>query len=183
MAFNVSNFTSVIASKGLASSNKFEVAIHFPSGLRNQDLDLMCESVSIEGKTIQSTADRHYGVTREMAYAAPTYQPITLSFYCTEKLEEKKLLDKWQNSIIKTNDPNTGELGTFDVGYYDDYAKNSKIVVTKLDTSGNIVFSIEYVEAYPKSITAIELSHAVAGGPMKVSALFNYSYWKDTTPK
>jgi len=183
MAFNVENFTSVIASKGLSSSNKFDVKIYFPSGSSEKDMNLMCESVSIEGKSINTTADRQYGITREVAYAAPVYNPVTLSFYCTEKLEEKKLLDKWQNSIIKTNDPNTGELGTFDVGYYDDYAKNSKIVVTKLDTSGNIVFSIEYVEAYPKSITAIELSHAVAGGPMKVSALFNYSYWKDTTPK
>ena len=53
MAFNVTNFATVIATKGLASSNKFEVAIHFPSGIRNQNLDLMCESVSIEGKLIQ----------------------------------------------------------------------------------------------------------------------------------
>ena len=181
MAFNVTNFASVIATKGLASSNKFEVSIHFPNGLRKQSLDLMCESVSIEGKSINTTGDRHYGVTREVAYGAPVYSPITLSFYCTSQLHEKIHLDRWQNSIVKTNHPRTGELGTFDVGYYDEYAKNSKIIVTKLDTSGIKVFSIEYVEAYPKSIASIELSHAVAAGPMKVSAVFNYSYWKDTT--
>ena len=181
MAFNVTNFASVIATKGLASSNKFEVSIHFPTGLRKQSLDLMCESVSIEGKSINTTADRQYGITREVAYAAPVYNPITLSFYCTEKLEEKKKLDAWQILCVRTNNITTGEVGTFDVGYYDEYTKKSKIIVTKLDTSGIKVFSIEYVEAYPKSIASIELSHAVAAGPMKVSAVFNYSYWKDTT--
>ena len=181
MAFNVDNFTSVIAKKGLASSNKFEVAIHFPSGTSEKDMNLMCESVSIEGKSINTTADRQYGITREVAYAAPVYNPITLSFYCTEKLEEKKKLDAWQNICVKTNNATTKEVGTFDVGYYDDYTKNSKIIVTKLDTSGNSVFTFEYVEVYPKSITSIELSHAVAAGPLKISAVFNYSYWKDTT--
>ena len=181
MAFNVDNFTSVIAKKGLASSNKFEVAIHFPSGSSEKDMNLMCESVSIEGKLINTTADRQYGITREVAYAAPVYNPITLSFYCTEKLEEKKKLDAWQNICVKTNNDTTKEVGTFDVGYYDDYTKNSKIIVTKLDTSGNSVFTFEYVEVFPKSITAIELSHGVSSGPLKVSASFQYAYWKDTT--
>jgi hypothetical protein len=182
MAFNVTNFTSVIASKGLASSNKFEVSIYFPNGLSENSMNLMCESVSIEGKNINTTADRQYGITREVAYAAPVYNPITLSFYCTEKLEEKKKLDAWQNICVKTNNDTTKEVGTFDVGYYDDYTKNSKIIVTKLDTSGNSVFTFEYVEVFPKSITAIELSHGVSSGPLKVSASFQYAYWKNTTP-
>ena len=101
MAFNVTKFTSVIASKGLASSNKFEVSIYFPNGLSEDSMNLMCESVSIEGKIINTTADRQYGITREVAYAAPVYNPITLSFYCTEKLEEKKKLDAWQNICVK----------------------------------------------------------------------------------
>ena len=53
MAFNVEDFTSVIATKGLASSNKFEVAIYFPDGLSDSNLNLMCDTVSIAGKNIQ----------------------------------------------------------------------------------------------------------------------------------
>jgi hypothetical protein len=182
MAFNVDNFTSVIAKKGLASSNKFEVAIHFPNGSREQDLELMCDTVSIAGKSIQDTPDIQYGVKRAIAYSVPQFNPLSLSFYCTEKLEEKKKLDAWQNICVKTNNDTTKEVGTFDVGYYDDYTKNSKIIVTKLDTSGNSVFTFEYVEVFPKSITAIELSHGVSSGPLKVSASFQYAYWKNTTP-
>ena len=181
MAFDVTNFTSVIAKKGLSSSNKFEVAIHFPNGSREQDLELMCDTVTIAGKNIQSTVDLQYGVRREVAYGAPTYDPLTLTFYCTEKLEEKKLLDEWQNLIVKTDGPVRSNAGNYDVGYYDDYAKSSKVVVTKLSVSGDPVFKYEYREVYPKTINSIELNHGTSSGPMKVSATFNYIYWKDVT--
>lgn len=179
MAFNVTDFTSVISSKGLASSNKFEVAIHFPDGQREKDLELMCDTVSIAGKNINSTGDLQYGIRREVVYGAPTYDDLTMTFYCTEKMEEKKKLDSWQNLMIKTVDA-TGATGNFDVGYYDDYTKQSKIVVTKLDVTGVPVYKHEYIEVFPKTVTAIELSHATASAPMKVSATFKYIYSRET---
>ena len=182
MAFNVEDFTSVIATKGLASSNKFEVAIYFPNGLSDSNLNLMCDTVSIAGKNIQSTADIQYGIRREVAYNAPTYEPITLSFYCTEELREKKLLDEWQGTIVRTNSAANATVGaSFDVGYYDDYARDSKIMVTKLSVSGLPVYKHEYLEVYPKTVSSIELSHATASAPMKVTATFNYIRWRDAT--
>ena len=125
MAFNVENFTSVIAKKGLASSNKFEVAIHFLQldwHQSSEELNLMCDTVSIAGKTFNQSRDIQYGVRREVAYAAPTFDPLTLTFYCTEKLEEKKILDAWQNIIVQ-QEPRNGNGGNFNVGYYDDICK------------------------------------------------------------
>jgi len=195
MAFSVADFTGIISSKGLASSNKFEVEIYFPTTLSFPgniepaliadnsksiaDLNLMCDSATILGKNIQSIADLQYGVRREIAYASPTYDPLILSFYCTEKLEEKKLLDKWQRLMVKTPVGRTGD--SFDVGYYDTYAKDSKILLTKLGVDGQKTFAYEYRETYPKTITAIELSHEASTTPMKVSATFNYVYWVDVT--
>jgi len=187
MAFDVDGFTSVIAAKGLASSNKFKVEIHFPTALfasqgQNKsipDLNFMCDSATIAGKNIQSVADVQYGVRREIAYASPTYDPLILSFYCTEKLEEKKLLDKWQRLMVKTPVGRTGD--SFDVGYYDTYAKDSKINVTKLGVDGEKTFTYEYREAYPKTISALELSQDASSSPMKITATFNYVYWVDVT--
>jgi len=181
MAFNVTDFTGVISSRGLASSNKFEVDIFFHNGNSTKEMNLMCDTASIAGKNIQSTVDLQYGVRREVAYGAPTYDPLTLTFYCTEKLEEKKLLDEWQNLIVKTDDPFSSNAGNFDVGYYDDYAKSAKVLVTKLSVSGDPVFKYEYREVYPKTIASIELNHGTSSGAMKVSATFNYIYWKNVT--
>jgi len=84
--------------------------------------------------------------------------------------------------MVKTVGPNrTG--GSFDVGYYDTYAGSSQIEVTKLSTSGEAVFKYQYLEVYPKTVSALELPHGTSSGPMKISAIFNYTYWKDiTTP-
>ena len=182
MAFNVTDFTGVISTKGLASSNKFEVDIFFPSGASKKQFNLMCDSATIAGKTIQSVADVAYGIRREVAYGAPSYEPLTLTFYCTEKLEERKELENWQQKIVataSTEHPLNG--GTFNVGYYDDYAKNAKIIVTKLSVTGETVYKHEYREVYPKTITAIELSHGTSSAPVKISATFNYIYWRDVT--
>jgi hypothetical protein len=179
MSFNVDNFTAIISDKGLASSNKFEVAIHFPNGSREQALELMCDTVSIAGKSIQDTPDIQYGVKRAIAYSVPQFNPLSLSFYCTEKLEEKKKLDEWQNLIIHTDDINSSNGGNFNVGYYDDYTSSSKIIVTKLSVSGEPVFKYEYREVYPKNVSSIDLSHGVSSGPLKITAEFNYAYSKD----
>jgi hypothetical protein len=182
MAFNVTDFTGVISSRGLASSNKFEVDIFFHNGNSTKEMNLMCDTAQIAGKNIQSTVDLQYGIRREIAYGAPTYDPLTLTFYCTENLAEKKLLDNWQQQMVKTSaggSSNNG--GTFDVGYYDDYAKNGKIIITKLSVTGETVYKHEYREAYPKTIASIDLSHGISAGPMKVTATFNYIYWKDVT--
>jgi len=178
--FNVTDFTSVIGKKGLASSNKFEVSIHFPGGLSNKDMNLMCDTATIAGKTIASTPDTHYGLRRQIAYNSPTFDPLTLTFYCTEKLEEKKLLEKWQNLVLHTTKPN-GELGSFDVGYYDTYTDKTKVIVSKLSVSGDVTLKYEYVEVYPKTVTSVDLSHATSSGPLKVSTTFEYAYWKDIT--
>ena len=181
MAFSVTDFTGVISSRGLASSNKFEVDIYFPLTGSKKEMNLMCDTASIAGKNIQSTVDLQYGIRREIAYGAPTYDPLTLTFYCTEALTEKKLLDNWQQKMVRTSATSGSNGGDFDVGYYDDYAKDTKIIVTKLSVTGETVYKHEYREAYPKTISAIELSHGTSSGPMKVSAVFNYTYWKDVT--
>lgn len=185
MAFSVTDFTGVIASRGLASSNKFEVDIFFQDGISKKEMNLMCDSATIAGKNIQSVADIQYGIRREVAYGAPTYEPLTLTFYCTEALTEKRLLDNWQQKMVATSGVSNSNTngGTFDVGYYDDYAKNAKIIVTKLDVTGKTVYKHEYREAYPKTVSAIELNHGASSAPVKVSATFNYIYWVDVTQR
>jgi len=191
MDFDVSDFTANISKKGLASANKFEVRVFIPltngnttteplsAGVvhRHEELELMCDTATIAGKTIQTSPEIQYGLRREVAYGAPTFDALALTFYCSEELEEKKILDRWQNKVVKTG----GDNPSFNIGYYDDYAKFSKIEVMKLSMSGEVVFKYQYLEVYPKTITSIDLSHGTSSGPVKISATFNYSRWKDIT--
>ena len=92
----IEKFKSKISTSGLASPNKFEVSIAWGFRFKNtlQDIALMCETVSIAGRTVQSTLDTTYGYRREIPYNFPTYNPVTLTFLCSEGLKEKVFFDK-----------------------------------------------------------------------------------------
>ena len=94
MPLNVDNFTARIATMGLASPNKFEVDItyHQIVGV-GEVLNIMCETATIAGRTVQSMLDIQYGIRREIAYGAPQYTPLSLTFLCSESMQEKKTLD------------------------------------------------------------------------------------------
>ncbi len=175
MSFSVAEFTGTIGKLGLASPNKFEVAIHFPNGLRQQNFDIMCETATIAGRSVQSMLDLQYGIRRDVAYGAPQYTPLSLTFLCTEGMEQKTLLDEWNNKIVDA----TVATKPFNVAYYDDYKGTVK--VKKLDKAGNQVLEVEYLDAWPKTVSQVDLSHATTNATLRVTCEFSYSYWKTTT--
>ena len=174
--FNVSGFTSTIGEMGLASPNKFKIVIAFPDKIKQdnatlENLSLMCETISFQGRGVQTILDLQYGLRREIVYNAPVYQPITLSFLCSAALKEKQLLDMWNNYIV----PNKGGYG-FDVAYYNDY--RGTLTVHLLDRDGKTVkYTQTYMEAYPKTVNSIELNHSTTNAVAKVTAEFQYAYW------
>ena len=103
--FDVSDFSSRIAKKGLASPNKFEVVFTNIPGARNSgddemQLNLMCDQVSLAGRDVQGILDVQYGVRRQVVYNAPSYTPLSLSFLCTDEMDEKRILDEWNNKCV-----------------------------------------------------------------------------------
>ena len=175
MAYNVSKFSSEIAAKGLASPNKFSVnftSIPGPAlsgGHTYQDLNLMCESLSIAGRTVQSLLDRQYGLNREVAYNGPTYTPITLSFLCSKDYREKRIFDKWNNICV---DISKG----YDVAYYNEYI--GEMQVSALDAQGFKTFTITYKECWPKNVAQIDLNHSTTNSPVRLTVEMSYAYWE-----
>ena len=173
---NVANFQGALGAYGLQSPNKFLVEIYFPPGIMGDFgvktdpyLNLYCESASIAGRSLLSTVDRQYGRNREVVYNAPTYPPITLSFYCSEKLREKQLFDRWNELIV---DSTKG----YDVAYYKDYVRTMK--VKTLDRTGDVSHTMIYHECYPKTISAVELNHNTTNATARLTVEMQYSYWK-----
>jgi len=172
----VSGFAARIAKGGLASPNKFEVefsgaAIEAVKG--NMDiktLNIMCESVSLAGRTVQSILDRQYGVNREVAYNGPTYTPVTLSFLCSSDYSEKKLFDRWNDKIVSIKN-------AWDVEYYDNYT--GRMTVKTLDRDGVTVTHTQiYHECYPKTVAAIELNHSTQNSAVRLTVEMQYAFWE-----
>ena len=172
--FTISEFAGKLSQFGLASPNKFKVQFNnMPVGnATDRQLDFMCEQVDIAGRSVQSIMNLEYGIRREVAYNAPAYNPLSLTFICTGKLKEKRLLDKWNNMIV---DSTQG----FDVEYYDTYAKKCSLKVCSLAQDGVTEnFSITYKEVYPKSIQSIQLNHSTQNTVLRVTAEIQYAYFE-----
>ena len=170
--FSVASFSSQISSHGLASPNKFEVifsAIPGTDAHERKQLNLMCDQVSLAGRDVQAVLDLQYGIRRQVVYNAPAYTPLSVSFICTDNMEEKRILDVWNNRCVNTTKG-------FDVAYYDDYVGHLDVYV--LDRSGKKrTYHMHYHEVYPKTVTAIELNHGTTNAALRVTAEIQYAYW------
>ena len=171
--FSVANFSSQISSHGLASPNKFEVQFTNIPGQNDRNskeqLNLMCDQVSLAGRDVQAVLDLQYGIRRQVVYNAPSYTPPSLSFICTDNMEEKRILDKWNNKCVNTTKG-------FHVAYYDDYIGHLDVYV--LDRSGKKrTYHMHYHEVYPKTVTAVEMNHGTTNAAMRVTAEIQYAYW------
>ena len=170
--YDVGKFSSRIAANGLASPNKFEVIFkRIPHANQNDltQLSLMCDQVSLAGRDVQAVLDLQYGIRRQVAYNAPAYTPLSVSFLCTDQMLEKTILDKWNNLIVPV------QRG-FHVEYYDKYIGEMDVYV--LDRSGKKrTYHMHYHEVYPKTVTAVELNHGTTNATLRVTAEIQYAYW------
>ena len=169
---DVSKFSSRITKTGLASPNKFEVVFTSIPGLVSaglNQLSIMCDQCSLAGRDVQAVLDLQYGIGRQVVYNAPSYTPLSLSFICTDNMDEKRILDKWNNKCVSTT-------GNFHVAYYDDYVGHLDVYV--LDRSGKKrTYHMHYHEVYPKTVTAVEMNHGTTNAAMRVTAEMQYAYW------
>jgi hypothetical protein len=171
--FSVAEFSSKISGHGLASPNKFEVIFtHIPGQNereKREQLSIMCDQCSLAGRDVQAVLDLQFGIRRQVVYNAPSYTPLSLSFICTDNMNEKRILDKWNNKCVSTT-------GNFHVAYYNDYIGHLDVYV--LDRSGkHRTYHMHYHEVYPKTVTAVELNHGTTNSPLRVTAEIQYAYW------
>jgi hypothetical protein len=173
-SFNKDDFRSTIAKDSLARTNRFE--IYMPSAPKaykfrknsNWNLSLYCEQTSIPSLTIATKAFKIFG---------PSYQrPMTsdyggdglaFTFHVDRDMKVRRFFEDWMHLIV---DPNT-----FTVGYQQDYT--TSIFVRQLDEQDNITHEIELLEAFPRNMNIMDLSHASSNQTHRLNILFAYRYW------
>ena len=112
-AFQLAELRKAFADHGgIARGQKFRVLITGAPVAIPEDLQLMCETVSLPTRSAATNEQTMYGPVQSFPYRF-TYTEASLNFYLTEDFAIKKLFDEWQEKII---DPVSGDLG-----YFDDY--------------------------------------------------------------
>jgi len=114
-------------------------------------LALQCESAELPGKTLQTADVSIYGPNFKVPVKME-YADTTLNFICTNEFYERKLFDRWLESII----PNDTHNVRFSKGRTTRYLTNIKIV--QYDDFIKQIYAVELIDAFPVSIAAQPLS-------------------------
>lgn len=132
-------------------------------GFRNFSIN--CEMATLPGVGVTTSDRRYYGPTRKMPYNI-LHNDLNLSFYCSEDHRERKYFDAWVEQIAN--------MDNFDIGFYDEYVSTIKVV--NFDNSNRVALEMEIYEAYPLSVTPIDLGYSNMSTQAKV--MVNFAYYK-----
>ena len=159
-----------------AKGNRYNVTFsNLPAGLSstvNENLQYLCESVSLPTKGIASNAHDIYGPPREIPYRE-TFTEAALSFILDDAFTVKRFFDKWQENIIDTESSN--------VHYWNNFV--ATINITRLSNDATSFadatdkYRIELREAYPSAVGEIALGHTQGGEILRLSVTFKYRKW------
>ena len=165
---------------GFAKGNRYNVTFsNLPTGLStavNENLQYLCESVSLPTKGIASNAHDVYGPPREIPYRE-TFTEAALSFILDDAFTVKKFFDKWQENIINVE--------TGNVNYWNNFV--ATINITRLSNDATSFadatdkYKIELREAYPSAVGEIALGHTQGGEILRLSVTFKYRKWMTLT--
>jgi len=156
-------------------------------------LFFFCSSAKLPERTIQDTsANQFYGPERNIARGLE-FAPMDLTFMLDSELSERVIFEAWQNCVVNQK--------TFNLNYYDEYVgkvlifplhenraetANDKMTeaagqaagygpMARLSLTG---YYVELLEAYPKTIGAVDLSYANTNTFANQTVTFNYRYWR-----
>lgn len=176
--FSIDKLRSKIG--GFAKGNRYNVTFsNLPAGLSstvNENLQYLCESVSLPTKGIASNAQDIYGPPREIPYRE-TFTEAALSFILDDAFTVKKFFDKWQENIINVE--------TGNVNYWNNFVATINITRLSNDatsfTDASNLYKIQLREAYPSAVGEIALGHTQGGEILRLSVTFKYRKWMTLT--
>lgn len=206
---NINQFISKFRKTELAKPCNFDVTI-YPSDtlistitesslagklllneiLKNgRDYKLTCEASELPARSFGLVEHKTYG-PMERTPATNVYDPITLTFMCSDDMSEKRFFDLWLE-VISISNPvglvagtindilsNVVDLGfgaRFDFQYKDNYT--CSIEITQYDQAGKASYKVLLMEAFPFSVNQMPLNWAITNSYHKINVTFFYKYF------
>ena len=176
----INEFLSLFLNKdGFSKSARYEVVIGLPKAATSTAGELLntetarkvsyhAETIAFPGRNLEIKEDLStYGPTREVV-SGSSYEDLSATFYVATDHREKKFFSEWQNSAHSNED--------FNARYYYDYV--GSVDIYQLDEEDRRRLGISLMEAFPKTIGAIDMGYANANQINKMSVSFSYSFWE-----
>lgn len=152
---------------GYARSNRFELNIgpsKSSNAVLNEAATFLCESVSLPGKDITTFEYSFNAMRNTVKYAnGYTLPDITCTFNLTNDYRAKKFFDSWLKLIVSNE---------YTVRYAPDYER--PVTITQLNQRNERIYGVELLNAFPISVSSIDLSNATTDDISKFSVTLTY---------
>lgn len=149
---NIDAFKANIIKKPLLDPTRYTVRISGPVGALSRELTLNCSSVVIPGRSFATTERFDHGPIRKVPYSE-IYNDVETTFYVTDTLEEHEFFNRWQELI--------GGSTSYGLAYYANIIGSVRIEIENKQDKKTAEY--ELFEAYPMSISPIELGYNLTG--------------------
>tara|TARA_Y100000389_G_C17461270_1_gene521903 strand:- start:3056 stop:3988 length:933 start_codon:yes stop_codon:yes gene_type:complete len=187
--------------EGMARPNRFYVVINPPqkiattpggppsqlskdtqndltSGQMRENMQMMCNKISLPSRDINTAPAKTYGPKREMPYAYSFNGEIELTFFGDKFLRQRMFWENWQKQIFSTE--------THDMKYYDDYVGSIDIFQlgqfdAKADDDARVTYAVRLYEVYPQTISQIEYAYGSNNTIVEVPVTLNFRTWSNLT--
>lgn len=133
-------------------------------------LALQCEAAELPGKSLYTHDVKIYGPSFKVPYQA-AYEPASFTFICTNEFEERKLFDRWMESIM----PNDSHNMRFPKGAGSRYLTDIKII--QYDDFVKQIYAVQLLDAFPIRISPQPLQWS-EDGFHRLNIQFAYQKYK-----
>lgn len=153
------------------ASNPFQIAESI-SSMSSRDLRFFAEAATIPGVQLQTAEIRHegYGTFQKRPYQ--TIMPdVDVTFVEDATAKSLSIFHNWIKRISSFS--RTQGNQTFE--YPDNY--KCDIIILQYDSEGNMIYGVNLLEAYPTTVTPVNLSWTSANEPARFNVSFTYHSW------
>lgn len=185
MAFRIDEFQSSLnISGGVSRLEYFDCTIFGPQQLQNflnlRDLKFRIEAVDTPGRSINTTEYFLYGPPQQVGVGV-AYGEISLTVILSSDLRERKYFETWQDLIIGNhrngNQSLVSSTNSFDIGYYDAYARDTSLTIQNYSETGTPTHSVKLIEVFPSLISSVNYNWE-AQGIAKLPVTMKYRYYE-----
>ena len=194
--------------EGFARTNRYIVRINPPAktGGGNNDLestqvleniDMMCNKVTMPNRDINTATNRTYGPARRMPYAYSYSGEIELSFYGDKFLRQRLFFENWQKKLFSIDSHNmqyydsyVGSMDIYQLGQFDVETENviqdgppnrtRKVPKPQIDNA-SVTYGVRLFEVYPQTIGSYDYTYGSENEQVIVPVTLNFRTWSNLT--
>lgn len=173
MPLELKNFLSRTRAEGLAKTSKYEVLVLPPpslsvSGTNLQLVSLFAEIAELPSLAVKTNRLKVYGPAYQRVYGIDYGEAMNITFLLDRQLKIKTFFEDWIFSTVSNTN--------YNVAYQNRYVSQG-IKIRQLDSMSQVVYQNTLVDAFPISISALDLNSA-ADEYHRMTVTFGYRKWE-----